>query len=244
MGLAATAVATISWALLALGLIGRGLAAGHWPLTNRYEFALCLGWTILSIHLLAEEAWYVRQAGVFMVALAATTVTWAITRPASEQAMGPLLPALRSIWLQIHVLSGVLGYGAFAVAAALGAASLAWPRPASEDKPGELAAESAWEWAIDRTATLGFLSLTASILAGAIWAQRAWGRYWGWDPKETWALVTWLWYLLVLHVRPLRRWRGRRLAWLALGGLGMVLLAFIGVPWLVRTMRLESLHGF
>jgi len=97
---------------------------------------------------------------------------------------------------------------------------------------------------MDRAIGLGFPWLTLGIVTGAIWAQNAWGRYWGWDPKETWALVTWLWYLLILHVRPLRRWRGRRLAALAVAGFGLVLFTFAGVPWLVRTVRLESLHGF
>ena len=87
---------------------------------------------------------------------------------------------------------------------------------------------------MQRAVTLGFPWLTLSILTGAIWAQNAWGRYWGWDPKETWALITWLWYLLILHLRSLRRWRGRRLAVLVLVGLGVVMFTFIGVPWLVR----------
>jgi ABC-type transport system involved in cytochrome c biogenesis permease subunit len=97
---------------------------------------------------------------------------------------------------------------------------------------------------MERAVALGFPWLTLGILSGAIWAQNAWGRYWGWDPKETWALVTWLFYLLILHVRPLRRWRGRRLAALVVAGFGMVLFTFAGVPWLVRAVRLESLHGF
>jgi ABC-type transport system involved in cytochrome c biogenesis permease subunit len=97
---------------------------------------------------------------------------------------------------------------------------------------------------MERAVALGFPWLTLSILTGAIWAQKAWGRYWGWDPKETWALITWLWVLLILHVRPLRRWRGRRLAALTVIGFGVVLFTFAGVPWLVRTVRLETLHGF
>ncbi len=100
------------------------------------------------------------------------------------------------------------------------------------------------ERTMERTVALGFPWLTLSILTGAIWAQNAWGRYWGWDPKETWALVTWLWYLLILHIRALNAWRGRRLAGLVLAGFGVVLFTFLGVPWLVRQIRLESLHAF
>ena len=110
--------------------------------------------------------------------------------------------------------------------------------------PWATAPEPEVERTMERAVALGFPWLTLSILSGGIWAQRAWGRYWGWDPKETWALVTWLWYLLILHVRPLRRWRGRRLAVLTVMGFGLVLFTFVGVPWLVRIVRLESLHGF
>ena len=171
--------------------------------------------------------------------MALLVATFAVTRPAASQAIAPLLPALRSPWLQLHVLTAAVSYGAFAVAAGLGLARLG-RRDASEPRPSN----EALERAMQRVVALGFPWLTLSILMGAIWAQNAWGRYWGWDPKETWALITWLWYLLILHLRPLRRWRGRRMAGLVLVGLGVVMFTFIGVPWLVRLVRVETLHGF
>jgi ABC-type transport system involved in cytochrome c biogenesis permease subunit len=238
-GRLATAFLLVTWGALTGRLLLRGLGAGHWPLTNRYEFALCFVWAIVTVYLLVEASWRERRAGPFVLAVALLVATWAITRPPDQRATSPLLPALRSVWLQVHVLTATVGYGTAGVAAGLGAMRLAsgdgghtWP-PAEE---------------IDRTMVrvveLGFPWLTLGILTGAIWAQYAWGRYWGWDPKETWSLVTWLWYLLVAHVHPLRRWRGRRLAALVLTGFGLVLFTFVGVPWLVRTVRLESLHGF
>jgi cytochrome c-type biogenesis protein CcsB len=260
-GWAAMGTTTVAWGTLAAALIRRGLAAGHWPLTSRYEFALCFAWTIATIYLLLETAWHERRAGAYVLAVALLVATYAVTRPADEQRIAPLLPALCSAWLQIHVLSALVGYGAFGVGAGLGLARLLSP-PSSPQPPsppeiggekggqgagGEVSPtyqESQLERAIERALALGFPWLTLSILAGAIWAQNAWGRYWGWDPKETWALITWLWYLLILHVRPLPNWRGRRLAGLVVVGLGLVIFTFIGVPWLVRTMRLESLHGF
>jgi ABC-type transport system involved in cytochrome c biogenesis permease subunit len=151
--------------------------------------------------------------------------------------VAPLLPALRSVWLQIHVLTAAVAYGAFGVAAGLGLMQLVGGGK-SQIECHEI------DLVTGRAIALGFPWLTLSILTGAIWAQKAWGRYWGWDPKETWALVTWLWYLLIMHVRPLRRWRGRRLAALTVAGFGVVLFTFAGVSWLVRTVRLESLHGF
>jgi len=237
-GRVATGLTVAAWGTLTGGLVRRGLEAGHWPLTNRYEFALCFVWAIVTIYLLLEASWRERQAGPFVLAVALLVATYAATRPADERAIAPLLPALRSPWLQVHVLTTMVGYGAFGVAAGLGLMQLVLRNHSGLPPEDEI------ERAMERAVALGFPWLTLGILTGAIWAQKAWGRYWGWDPKETWALVTWLWFLLILHVRPLRGWRGRRLAGLVVVGFGMVLFTFIGVPWLVRTVRLESLHGF
>jgi len=248
-GRLATGSAAAAWAFLTAGLVQRGLAAGHWPLTNRYEFALCFTWALLAVYLLLEASWREKRAGAFVLAVALLIVTYAVTRPAAQKSIAPLLPALRSIWLQIHVLTALVGYAAFAVAAGLSLpllipnlqSAISNPQSATSNLQSAI---SNLQSAIERAIGLGFPWLTLSILTGAIWAQNAWGRYWGWDPKETWALITWLWYLLVLHARPLRRWRDRRFAALAIVGFGLVLFTFIGVPWLVRVVRLESLHGF
>ena len=244
-GPAATGITFVGCAFLTVGLVQRGLMAGHWPLTNRYEFALCFTWAIVAVYLLLEAGWRERGAGPFVLAVALLMATYALTCPAEQRAIAPLIPALRSPWLEVHVLTALVGYGAFGVAAGLGV--MQWARRAMWDEGSPAAhnwpASEEVERAMGRAVALGFPWLTLSILAGAVWAQNAWGRYWGWDPKESWALITWLWYLLVLHVRPLRRWRGRRLAALVVVGFGIVLFTFIGVPWLVRTVQLESLHG-
>jgi cytochrome c-type biogenesis protein CcsB len=253
VGWVATGVATASWGLMTAGLVRRGLAAGHWPLTNRYEFALCLIWAIVGIYLLLEVGWRERRAGAYVLVVALLVATYAVTRPSEARAVAPLLPALRSAWLQVHALTTLVAYAAFGVAAGLGVMRLVTRQrspneyqPAGEREDGPPVGEPVREveCSIERAVALGFPWLTLGILTGAIWAQNAWGRYWGWDPKETWALITWLWYLLVLHLSPLPRWRGRRLAALVLAGFGLVLFSFVGVPWLVRAVRLESLHGF
>jgi cytochrome c-type biogenesis protein CcsB len=254
VGRLATGITAVSWGLLTVGIVRRGLAAGHWPLTNRYEFALCLVWSILAIYVLVELSWRERRAGAYVVAIALLVATYAITRPPDAQGIAPLLPALRSAWLQIHVLTTLVAYGAFGVAAGLGLMQLVRRKHTggkmSSDGNGQggtlegLSPIEGVECTTERAVTLGFPWLTLGILTGAIWAQVAWGRYWDWDPKETWALVTWLWYLLTLHLSPLSGWRGRRLAGLVVVGFGVVLFTFVGVPWLVRTVRLESLHGF
>jgi cytochrome c-type biogenesis protein CcsB len=243
-GPVATGTAIVAWMALTAGLVRRALLAGHWPLTTGYEFALCFVWAIAGIYLLLEASWRQRRAGIYTLGVVLLVATYAMLRPPDERTITPLLPALRSAWLQIHVLSTLVGYGAFGTAAGLGLIQLI-RRPHSEAGllQGRLSPEKA-ERTMERAVALGFPWLTLGILTGAIWAQSAWGRYWGWDPKESWALVTWLWYLLILHLRPRPGWRGRRLAGLIVAGFGIVIFTFVGVPWLVRTVRLESLHGF
>jgi cytochrome c-type biogenesis protein CcsB len=234
-----------SFILLTIGLVLRSLEAGHWPITNRYEVSLCITWTILGIQILLELSWREgKRAGGFTLIPALILASYALTRPTSEQEILPLLPALRSIWLQIHVLSTLIGYGAFCVAAGLSLTRLVQERMGTNPMSTRFPPMDQIERTMERAIALGFPWLSLGILTGGIWAQNAWGRYWGWDPKETWSLITWLWYLLILHVRTLRLWRGRRLAMLVLAGFGVVMFTFIGVPWLVRIVRLESLHGF
>ncbi|HEY63595.1 MAG TPA: cytochrome c biogenesis protein CcsA [Caldilineae bacterium] len=240
IGQAATGMAVVAWGLQTAALIRRGLAAGHWPLTNRYEVALSMAWAIVTVYLVLEANWRERRAGAFALGIALLVASYAITRPAADRALAPLLPALRSPWFQVHVLSAVVGYGACGVAAGLGIMRWAWR--ADEGNLG--LSVRAIERQMGRVVGWGFPWLTLGILSGAIWAQGAWGRYWGWDPKETWALITWLWYLMMLHVQTLPRWRGRRLSALTVIGFGIVLFTFVGVPWLVRVVRLESLHGY
>ena len=219
MGRMATGATIVAGGAHTYDLWRRGVEAGHWPLANRYEFALCFVWAIVTIYLLLEISWRELRGGAFVLAVAVVVATYAITRPVNEQAVAPLLPALRSVWLQVHVLTAMTGYGAFGVAAGLGlllwAVNIRW-RQGNDEL--HLPAVEQIERAIERTVALGFPWLTLSILTGSIWAQNAWGRYWGWDPKETWSLIMWFWYLLILHVRSLHRWSGQRLAAQAVAG--------------------------
>jgi ABC-type transport system involved in cytochrome c biogenesis permease subunit len=240
LGRAASAAAGLGWLGLTAVLVTRGLAAGHWPLTDRYEFALCWAWAIAGIYLLLELRWRERAAGAFVMAAALLVVTFALLRPEDEKAIHPLLPALRSIWLQAHVVSAAVGYGACGVAAGLAAAQLIGAGLVE----GRKLEPSTVERQIERVIGWGFPWLSMALVTGAIWAQDAWGRYWGWDPKESWTLIIWLWYLILLHIRGLRGWQGRRMAWLTLAGFGITFFALAGLPWLLRTVRMSSLHAF
>lgn len=230
----------VSWLILTAGLITRSAAAGHWPLSNRYEFTLSFVWALLAVYLLLERTTREQRCGVFVTGVALLLFTYGITRPEEQQVIQRLSPALRSVWLQIHVLTAAVGYGACGLAAALATMLLVHRNPAEES---DWPADKWLERTIGRAIGLGFPWLTLSIVSGGIWAYVAWGRYWGWDPKETWSLVTWLAYLLFFHLRGVRGWRGRRLAWVALVAFVVLLASFAGLPWLVRTARLESLHG-
>jgi len=173
----------------------------------------------------------------------------------------PLMPALQSFWLQLHVFTAIFSYGAFGVSFALAILYLvtggrdAAPPEDAEQKPAYPEAGGSGEgkgllnWiipvprVIDRliygTAAFGFTFLTMVLITGAVWAEEVWGRWWGWDPKETWALITWIIYLFYLHARLSLGWHGRRGAWLACLGFVAVLFTLIGVTYL-----LPGLHSY
>jgi cytochrome c-type biogenesis protein CcsB len=145
------------------------------------------------------------------------------------------MPALKSNWLLVHVITCFFGYAAFGLA--FGAAILYLARGFTNrlqaPAPGLL------DRLIYRAAVIGFIFLTLGILTGAVWAETAWGRYWSWDPKETASLITWLIYAALLHARLVQGWQGRPIAWLAVAGFGAVLFTYLGVSFL-----LPGLHSY
>ena len=247
VGWVATGLTVSSWALLTVGLVRRSLAAGHWPLTNRYEYSLCFVWAILAVYLLIEVSWDERLGGTYVLAIALLVATYAVTRPADTRDIAPLLPALRSTWLQVHVLTTLVAYGAFGVAAGLGLMRLVLHMPAKENRsrsrdgpagedgqepPEEEPAPPAGaDCTMERAVVLGFPWLTLGILSGAIWAQLAWGRYWDWDPLETWAFITWLTLAFAIHLRFALRPAPRLGAALAISVFVLAFLTFFGVPF-------------
>jgi cytochrome c-type biogenesis protein CcsB len=252
-GQGATLLTAIAWATLTIGLLTRGVRAGHWPLTTRFEFALATAWAALAFYLCLERSMETRAGGAFVLPLVGLLTLWAAHCSPAEQAIRPLAPVLRSGWFPLHVGCTAVAYGAFIVAGGLGLmfwaselrARLTGEAPEALHRRSETTAPWALaDYYIWRAAGLGFPWLTLGMLTGAVWAQVAWGRYWAWDPKESWTLITWLIWLILLHGRALRGWRGRRVARLAVLGLGAVWFTFLGVGWLVQTLRLESVHTF
>jgi ABC-type transport system involved in cytochrome c biogenesis permease subunit len=205
-------------------------------LTNQYEFAVAFALSTALAALAVDAGRADRSPTVQAVSLflAAALVTYArLLLPDVKRAIQPLPPALDSVWLPLHVGAAALAYGALAVA---GAAGLVWLARAPE--------RTAVERTLRRGISAGYPLLTLSIILGLIWAQVAWGRYWAWDLKEVWTLITWLIYTLYWHLHRRPGWPGHRIAWLAAAGLAAVLFTFLGVGWLARSTGLQSLHLF
>jgi len=253
IGYGATVISFLGLVALSVGLILRGIESGHWPLASTYEFSLVFVWGIVLVYLLLEQAVGAREGGAFALLIAFLLYTYArFVIPDSAQAPQPLLPALRSLWLQLHVGTAAIAYGAFAVACGGGVMYLAGEFTNRQREAGDAGTETPVRlpslqlsdrftyWAV----AFGYPFMSLAILTGAIWAQVAWGRYWGWDIKETWALITWLIYTLFLHLRAIRGWRGRPVAVLSIVGFAVVLFTFLGVGWLARRVGLESLHVY
>lgn len=204
------------------------------PLSNFFESLVFFAWCLPFLALLTFRRYLKGYLGFVVGILACLLLAYA-SLGGVDSRIKPLMPALKSNWLLIHVVTCFLGYAAFALA--FGSAML-YLSQARRPRPG-LPPLSQLDRLIYQTATLGFLLLTLGILTGAVWAESAWGRYWSWDPKETWSLITWLIYAALLHARLVKGWQGRRLAWLAVLGFMAVLFTYFGVSFL-----LTGLHSY
>ncbi|MBE9187638.1 c-type cytochrome biogenesis protein CcsB [Microcoleus sp. LEGE 07076] len=304
LGTAGMAVANLSIAAL---LGSRWIEAGYFPLSNLYESLFFLVWGITAIHLVAENMSRSRLVGVATSPVAmAITAFAALTLPDTMQSAEPLVPALKSNWLMMHVSVMMLSYATLMVGALLAIAFLIVtrgqkieltgssfgtnsnrngnyrlqrpqnPEPPTDSQPVgepafnsnngytttavlELATVQTTSTAPTQTAELlspqrlnlaetldnisyriiglGFPLLTVGIIAGAVWANEAWGSYWSWDPKETWALITWLVFAAYLHARITRGWQGRRPAILAATGFVVVWICYLGVNLLGKGLH-------
>jgi len=219
------------------------LGIGHAPLSNFYESLIFFAWTIVLLYLLMEWRMKSRSIGVFVMPVAFLIMAYASIAPGINQKIEPLIPALQSNWLTSHVLTCFMGYAAFTVAFALGIMyfikSVAMK---GSSEPGIFIRLLPSEYQMDELmhscTALGFIFLTLGIVTGSVWAHYAWGAYWNWDPKETWSLITWLCYAVMLHARLVRGWRGNRMAVMSIVGFGCVLFTYLGVNFL------PSLHSY
>jgi len=207
-------------------VVTRGLAVHRAPWGNMYEFVTaltCVAVIFFLIVLIRYQAW---SLGVFV--MAAVVITLGLAETLIYTAPGDLVPALQSYWLDIHVTAMTLATGIFFVAAVLGGVYLwidRYNRRVADGRaePGHgivrrLPSIEQIDRLTYRTVVFGFPVWTFGVIAGAIWADQAWGRYWGWDPVETWAFITWVLYAAFLHARATAGWRGRRAHYVQLLG--------------------------
>ena len=216
------------------------LGIGHAPLSNLYESLTFFAFVIGVIYLVVEWRYKSRIIGVFCAPLAFLAIAYASMSPNISDRIQPLIPALKSNWLIAHVVLCFVGYAAFAIAFGVSCMYLIRQRRSAAD--GALTARLPSLRVLDEVnyqlIMFGFLFLTAGIITGAVWANSAWGRYWGWDPKETWSLITWFVYATLLHAKLMRGWHGRRIAFLSILGFFAVLFTYFGVN------LLPGLHSY
>jgi cytochrome c-type biogenesis protein CcsB len=218
IGRLASAFMILGFLLLLPGVIFRGVSANRVPWGNMYEFSITGALAFSAAYLFALKKYKLRWLGLpvsLSVLLTLGTAVTLLYRPSA-----PLMPALKSPWLVIHVSAAIISGGVFLLANCIAATYLILDRyeqkglrPIWAEKLPSLESLDNLSY---RLVALVFPLWTFSVIAGAIWAEAAWGRYWGWDPKETWAFITWVAYAAYLHARVTIGWRGRKAAWLCL----------------------------
>lgn len=220
---------------LALGV--RWVNAGRIPLSNQYEFATAFAWGIALCYLIFERKYKLLAMGTFVTPILFLIIGYAAMR---DRTVRPLMPALDSKWLAVHVSLAILSYGAFAVAAGISAMYLMRDKFSSDSFLSKsMADKDQLDLIAYRIIAFGYIFLSLVMITGAIWAESAWGRYWAWDPKETWSFITWIIYSIYLHLRRSRGWEGKRAAIFAILGFICVVFTYIGVNTL-----LPSLHSY
>lgn len=269
------------------GLLGaRWIEAGYFPISNLYESLFFLAWGITAVHLVVEFSTQNRLLGIFSAPLAmGITAFAALSLPPEMQSAEPLVPALKSNWLMMHVSVMMLSYATLMVGSLLAIAFLIVTKgnsvplqgssygtgnerlrsiknetqfatasasasstqtavldkseasPKTQLSPQRLNLAQTLDNLSYRVIGLGFPLLTIGIIAGAVWANEAWGTYWSWDPKETWALITWLVFAAYLHARITKGWQGRRPAILASTGFVVVWICYLGVNLLGKGLH-------
>jgi len=217
---------------------------GHAPVSNLYEVFILLFCITTVIYLSLERRYQAKAMGAFVMALVSAGVFFGIWLSARGHAdIKPLVPALQSYWMKIHVPMNFVGYGSFAVACGAGMAYLVRDHLEQRGGNARLLAIFPSLDQLDQLAykavAIGFPAFTLATILGAAWAAEAWGGYWSWDPKETWALIVLLTYGAYLHVRVSHGWKGRSLAWWTVSGFLVTIFCFVGV-----NMYLSGLHSY
>jgi cytochrome c-type biogenesis protein CcsB len=238
----------LCWSAVILGFTGLlvrwyesyllGADIGHIPISNLYEVFILFSLITALFYLYYEEHYATRAMGPFVLLVISAAVAFLLWYTVSRDAheIQPLVPALQSWWMKIHVPANFIGYGTFSLAAMVGVAYLLSAKGILRER---LPALEVLDDVMYKAIAVGFAFFTIATILGALWAAEAWGGYWSWDPKETWALIVWLNYAAWLHMRLMKGLRGNAAAWWAVLGLLVTTFAFIGV-----NMFLSGLHSY
>lgn len=237
---AGLAFATVGLGVHTLALIWRTIESGHAPFTNMYESLSFLAWSVILAYVIIEYKYKIRKAGPYLLLIVIGIMALA-SSPLMPKEAAPLIPALQSYWLWLHVSVTLLGEAFFAVAFIT---SIMYLVADSREKRGTAKESSLSAERLDsisyRCVAVGFPLFTlGGLVFGMVWAYKAWGTYWSWDPKETWSLITWFVFALYLHTRIVMGWKGRRSALIATIGFLAALFTYFGVNYL-----LAGLHSY
>ncbi len=239
------------WSGIAMGFIGFfarwresyliNFDYGHIPVSNLYEVFVVFSVFTSILYLYYERRYKTRALGGFVMTVVTAALAFLMWYQFAQSAntIEPLVPALKSWWMKIHVPANFIGYGSFAISAMVGVAYLIKEKMGGDGVNDRLPSLAVMDDIMYKSIALGFAFFTIATILGAMWAAEAWGGYWSWDPKETWALIVWLNYAAWLHLRLSKGWRGTAMAWWSVGGLLVTTFAFLGV-----NMFLSGLHSY
>ncbi len=246
LGTMSTFILTVGLLIHSGGLVFRWVEThqtgyGYVPLSNMYESLVFFSWTTVLVYLILEFKYGQKIIGVFVTPFAFLAIALTSLIPGVDSKIIPLVPALQSNWLAIHVITCFLGYASFAVSFGISILYLIQDKKGTQEEGSTkwLPATSILDEINYRSIVIGFPMLTLGIITGAAWANYAWGSYWSWDPKETWSLITWFVYAAFLHARFTRDWRGKKAAILSVVGFSAVLFTYFGVNYLI-----SGLHSY
>jgi cytochrome c-type biogenesis protein CcsB len=235
IGFVVTAVGTV---VLGVGVVLRGIAAGRVPWANMYEFSISAALLILLVYLTSLKIKDVRFIATFVTGFVLVTLFAAVSLFYVE--VKTLMPALQSYWLVIHVVVAILATSFFCIAAGLHIAYLVKAGKSARRLMELFPALEQLERLAYRFNVVGFVLWSFTLIAGAIWAERAWHRYWGWDTKEVWTFIIWTLYAGYLHAMATRGWNGKRAAWLGLVAFFAVIFNFTIVNMFFKGLHVYS----
>lgn len=224
------AVTALAFICLTLALIQRSITIGRLPFATMYEFTFLFAWGILLFLLIVRTKFSSDLLTSLVTLLTTMIISYGSTLPSEAR---PLMPALQSFWLQFHVLTAIIAYGAFGLSCCLGILYLVKEKVGDTGMGSSLPNSGKLDNVLHWSVAIGFPFLTLVLITGAVWAEEVWGNWWSWDPKETWALITWFIYAGYLHARKTYGWQGKMAAIMAIIGFVAVLFTLFGVSLLL-----------